>query len=208
MFHSLQTRSLGFLASAVKAQSPLTLLSAAMLIFGAMWVIATSGSSALMWHREQASSLTGLLFSGLSHFNSEHAWLNVVSGLILVLTFPFVPLTRWVALFFIASPIIALAIWAFSPFDTYAGASGALHAWFAAGCVTGLSLSRIRRFCGVCLTGMAVKLFLEASGLIAFSSLGGFAVAHVAHLTGALVGVAYATVCLVVLSKRSKVQLS
>lgn len=191
MSHSVQTRPQGVVASALKAFKPGTLFCALALVILAASALFFAGSASLMWQRANPFNVSGLLFSSIAHFNNEHAWLNVVSGLLLILTFPFVPLKHWLALFVLASPVIAVSAWLFSSFDTYAGASGVLHGWFAAGCVAGLSVKRVRTLCMVCLAGLLVKLGLESSGLVAFSHLGSFSVAHVSHITGALVGLIY-----------------
>jgi rhomboid family GlyGly-CTERM serine protease len=101
---------------------------------------------------------------------------------------------QWIVL--AAAPLaVSLAFWIALPeLIWYRGLSGALHAFYFAGCVVwlGTASGRARWLPGAALAGGAIKVLLEQpwDATFPFQEWLGAAVVPQAHLIGALVGVA------------------
>ncbi|MEW6764303.1 MAG: rhombosortase [Pseudomonadota bacterium] len=131
-----------------------------------------------------------LLTAHFVHLNGTHLALNLLglTGILLVWG-QALGEARVLAAAFVGSACMAsLGLWFMSPeLVFYAGASGAVHGMFAAGCVLATRLGPIFRL--VAALGLLLKLVTEVNFNTGTAELIGAPVIHASHQWGALGGV-------------------
>ena len=157
--------------------------------------------AALDYRREAiaAGQSWRLVTAHLVHVNATHAVLDIAALLLVAWIFVReLNAMRQVTVVIAAIVGIDLALGVLSPeVERYAGLSGVLHAWFAAGATCWLLEARdvdratLRRAWGTALLlGLATKLALEAGGRGFWLGDAGFEVVGSAHRWGSVVGIA------------------
>lgn len=142
----------------------------------------------------------------LVHLSAAHAALDIIALLLVGWIFgPYLRTRELVGLIVVAMVVIDASLWCLHPeVDRYAGLSGLLHAWFAAGatlwmlCAEPKATELVRRaWGGALLAGLAVKLAFERGGHSFWLADAGFPVVTAAHRWGAAAGLACAIVIIV-----------
>ena len=155
----------------------------------------------LLDYRREAiadGALYRLFTAHLVHLSGTHAALDIAGLLLVAWIFGAALSARQCATIVLAAiGAIDAALWFLHPeVERYAGLSGVLHAWFAAGAV-GWALAdgrpgplAARAWGAALLIGLAIKLWLELHDRAFWLDVGAINVVTSAHRWGALAGVA------------------